>query len=83
MYSFNSVYRTLCDVLDEMRKCSKTRNYAHLEGLVEEAQTMANRMEAGLDAKRDLKHYTSKLKELKAEAKALEVKVKALEKKVE
>ena len=42
-------YRTLCDVLDEMRSTYKTRNFASLLGLIEEAQMMGNRMEAKLD----------------------------------
>jgi len=40
--------RTLCSVLDEMRKCYETRNFAPLHGLIEEAQTYGNRMEAKL-----------------------------------
>ena len=40
--------RTLCDVFEEMRKCSETRNFSYLPGLIEEAQHMANRMEAAL-----------------------------------
>ena len=31
--------RTLCSVLEEMRKCYETRNFAVLPGLIEEAQT--------------------------------------------
>lgn len=46
--------RYLCDVLDEMRKCYKTRNFSHLCGLIEEAQTLANRMEA---TRRERKDY--------------------------
>lgn len=41
--------RTLCDVLEEMRRCVKTLNFASLLSLVEEAQTMGNRMEASLN----------------------------------
>ncbi len=40
--------RTLCSMLDEMCKCYETRNFAVLPGLIEEAQTYANRMEAKL-----------------------------------
>lgn len=46
--------RSLCDVLDEMRKLYETRNFSGLLGLIEEAQSMANRMEAGLGDKKDL-----------------------------
>ena len=41
--------RTLCGVLSEMRKQYKTRNFAGLLGLVEEAQSMGNRMESALE----------------------------------
>lgn len=43
--------RNLCEVFEEMRTMHKTRNYSYLLGLIEEAQTMGNRMEAGLDDK--------------------------------
>lgn len=45
--------RTLCDVLKEMRTMNETRNYAALLSLIEEAQTMGNRMEAKLYDMRD------------------------------
>lgn len=48
------INRSLCDVLDEMRKLYETRNFSGLLGLIEEAQSMANRMEAGLGDKKDL-----------------------------
>jgi hypothetical protein len=47
-------HRTLCTVLDEMRDCYKTRNFAHILGLIEEAQSMGNRMEAALGQSKDL-----------------------------
>ena len=46
--------RFVCDVLKEMRKCNETRNYGHLPGLIEEAQTMFNRMEARLEDYSDM-----------------------------
>jgi hypothetical protein len=36
--------RTLCDVLDEMRKLNETRNYSSLQGLIEEAEQMSLRI---------------------------------------
>ena len=47
--------RAMCDVLSELRKTLKllAPESLHLRGLVEEAQTIANRMEAGLDDKRN------------------------------
>ena len=61
--------RYLCDVLTEMRTCSETKNYAYLPSLVEEVQTMANRMEASLYDKRDYTSIKSKIKEKKEELK--------------
>ncbi len=71
--------RTLCDVLAEIRKCHETHNYSYLLGLVEEAQTMANRMEAGLGNKHDVEYREQKLASLKAEIKALKAEKAALE----
>jgi hypothetical protein len=34
--------RTLCDVLDYMRRCILTYNFASLMSLIEEAQIMCN-----------------------------------------
>lgn len=47
--------RTMCSVLDEMRELYKTRNFAGLKGLIEEAQSIANRMESGLEDINDIK----------------------------
>src|ERR1700689_2514946 len=65
--------RTLCSVLEEMRQCYKTRNFAPLPGLIEEAQTYGNRMEAKLY---DVEHYES----LRERYKELEKKVDELKK---
>lgn len=40
--------RYMCSVLDEMRNCVETSNFSGLSGLIEEAQSYANRMENGL-----------------------------------
>lgn len=74
--------RTLCDVLAEMRKCHETRNFAPLLGLIEEAQTFGNRMEAGLGDKRDLLQINEELSELRGKRKELKRKVEALERKL-
>ena len=63
--------RTICDVLREMRTCHKTRNYSYLLGLIEEAQTMANRMEEALYDQSDLKYDRKEYKELKKEIEKL------------
>ena len=47
--------RDLCTVLSELRTAYETRNFSYMLGLIEEAQSMANRMEAGLGEVRDLK----------------------------
>lgn len=59
--------RYLCDVLDEMRDCYKTRNFSYLMGLVEEAQTLGERMEAALEDKKDYNHWYKKKKEEQTE----------------
>ena len=64
--------RTLCDVLHEMRAAYKTRNFAGLLGLVEEAQTMGNRMEASLYDKKGLETMEQRRRTLKAKLKNAE-----------
>ena len=69
--------RTLCDVLAEMRKCFETRNFYYLMGLVEEAQTMGDRMEGALwdqndfrSAREELDKAKSSLEKRKSECRA-------------
>ena len=57
------INRTLCEVLSEMRQCYETRNFCSINGLIEEAQSMANQMEAGLEDKADTKRWTRERKE--------------------
>ena len=64
--------RTMCAVLDEMRNCYKSRNFAGLLGLVEEAQTMANRMEASLWDQREIKDLRNEIKKLEKKKQELE-----------
>ena len=45
-----------------MRKCVKTLNFSYLISLIEEGQSMGNRMEAKLET---MKEYESLLKEIK------------------
>lgn len=71
--------RTLCDALEEMRKCHKSRNYSYLPGLIEEVQTMANRMEAALWDQNDIERYRDEKKKLKKDIKKLEDKKEKLE----
>lgn len=86
MSDFNHYYinRTLCEVLEDMRKLDKTKNYSGLLGLIEEAQSMGNRMEAGLSDQKDLSKLakdTSKARKLfKKEKKKYENMKKKVEK---
>jgi|TARA_B100001123_G_C14695995_1_gene783258 hypothetical protein len=73
--------RYLCDVLAEMRTCSESNNYSYLPSLVEEAQTLANRMEASLYDKRDYKAIKEMISEKKIELEKLEKKIAKKKKK--
>lgn len=66
------INRTLCDTLEEMRTCNVTKNYSYLEGLIEEAQVMGNRMEAKLNDMRDIEDFHAQISKLRKEIKALE-----------
>lgn len=70
--------RTLCSVLEEMRKRYETRNFADLLGLIEEAQSAANRMEAGLSDTKDIRKLVETRSKLRKEVKDLENKKKNL-----
>lgn len=78
MRNYGYINRTLCDVLSEMRKADETRNYSYIGSLIEEAQSMGNRMEASLHDKSDVKSWTEKREELKKELRKLEQKVQNL-----
>lgn len=71
--------RSLCSVLEEMRKCNETRNYSYMLGLIEEVQTMANRMEAALWEQKDFTRMSEKISRLKKEIKELEAKKEQLD----
>ncbi len=45
----NRSTRTMCDILSNMRDCLKTLNFSYLNGLIEEAQYRAERMENALE----------------------------------
>jgi len=63
--------RYVCNVIDEARKCHETRNYSYLPGLLEEIQTLVNRMESALRTQKDVDYYTKEASRLKKEIKAL------------
>jgi len=79
MSDFFWVNRTLCDVLSEMRKCYKTRNFSSILGLIEEAQSMGNRMEAAIGDKNGIKDMNEKWHKLKKEIKELRKEKEKLE----
>jgi len=74
----NKMYpnRTLCDVLEEMRKCCQMLNFSYLPSLIEEAQHMGNRMEAALVDKKDIKTLVEKREALRDQVKNLREKIK-------
>ena len=74
-------HRYVCDVLEEMRKCDKVRNYSIMLSLIEEVQTLVNRMEAGLGEKSDHEVWHKKAKTEKKEYKRLLNKTNKLRKK--
>mgnify|MGYP001350572470 CR=1 FL=1 len=74
-----NVNRYICDVLSEMRACTKTMNFSYLLGLIEEAQTLALRMEAKLYEIKDYERLHEEIRALKKKKKALENKVVELE----
>ena len=78
MYGLN---RYICDVLEEMRTSSKTLNFAMIPSLIEEVQTMANRMEMALHDMKDLEQLKMSIVEKKEELKKLEKKIAKKKKK--
>ena len=78
MYGLN---RYICDVLDEMRTSVKTLNFAMIPSLIEEVQTMANRMEMALEDMKDLKSMKDEIHEKKEELKILKKKIEKKKKK--
>lgn len=79
--SYNMPNRTLCDVLQEMRKCSNTGNFSYLPGLVEEMQMLGNRMEAGLWDQKDLETLREDINEAKEKLKKIQKEIKKASKK--
>ena len=71
--------RLLCAVLDEMRDCVKTTNFSYLPGLIEEAQSLGNRMEAHLYEIKDYNRLHKDIKDLKKEKKKLKEEVEEVE----
>jgi|TARA_Y100000389_G_C17319258_1_gene442155 hypothetical protein len=78
MYGLN---RYICDVLEEMRTSTKTLNFALIPSLIEEVQTMANRMEMALADMKDLERLKMSIVEKKEELEKLEKKIAKKKKK--
>ena len=71
--------RYICEVLEEIKTCNKTRNYGPLLSLVEEIQTLVNRMETALSDKRDVLNWEQRRPIVRDEIKELEWKKEQLE----
>ena len=78
MYGLN---RYVCEVLEEMRTCTKTLNFALIPSLIEEVQTMVNRMEMALADMKDLRALKDEIAKKKEELKKLEKKLEKKKKK--
>ena len=74
--------RYICSVFEEMRKGIETHNYSYLPGLIEEAQSLANRMESGLEDLQDIRLYSERLSKLRKKYKAYNKLLKELESKI-
>lgn len=79
MYYSSYPNRTRCDVLEDMRKCYNTYNFAGIFWLIEELQSIGNKMESGLQDKGNVVDWGDRRRELKVEIKELERKKKDLE----
>ena len=75
--------RLVCRVFDEMRDCSKTRNFSYLDGLIEEAQVLVNRMESKLMDQKDLDELNESIRESKSDLARLTQSVKLVEEELE
>ena len=65
-----------------MRKMYKSRNFAGFLGLIEEAQSMGNRMEAKIEQIKDLDQFENDWHRKKNEEKALRKEIAKLEREV-
>ena len=75
--------RLVCNVIEEMRVCSKTRTYSSMDGLTEEVQTLVNRMEAKLFDFKEFEDLNESIREAKADLKRLKQKIKIAEEEIE
>ena len=73
--------RYICDVLEDMRRCNKVRNYGPLLSLIEECQILAQKLEDKLHLYKDQDWRIRELKELKKERKELKKEILDLQNK--
>lgn len=72
-------HRYVCEVLDEIRTAVKTLRIDTVPGLVEEAQTLVNRMECKLRDYADMGYELDKASDLRKELRAISKQVEMLE----
>ena len=70
--------RLLCTVFDEMRDCVKTLNFSYLLGLIEESQSLANRMESCLYDVKEHDRLLDDIRDLKKKKKNLKKTVEVI-----
>ena len=63
--------RYACQVMDEMRACFKTLNFSPIPGMIEELQSMFNKMESSIEDKSDIKDLVEERSELQKEVNKL------------
>ena len=71
--------RFFCDVIHEMRESVKTLRFDLFPGLIEELQSMGNRMEAALGDRREHENLLDEIHDLKREKRNLKREIKKLE----
>jgi hypothetical protein len=77
-----STHRYACDVLLELREVVKTLRFDRVLGLVEELQTMYNRMEAQLYSYKDMGCDLDRANDLSRKIRKLEKLVEIVEEKL-
>lgn len=82
-YDYAYPNRTLCSVLDDMRKAVETLNFSYMKGLIEEAQYLADKMEAALADQKDIRKLSEDRSALKKEVKLLTKQVEQLKESLE
>jgi hypothetical protein len=77
-----STHRYACDVLRELREVVKTLRFDRVPGLIEELQTMFNRMESKLYSYQDIGYDLDRARDLHDTIDALEKTAKKIEAKL-